>query len=146
MKKLLGLALVALPLLALPASANWCQPYKVTVGGNVNFHVGPQYPNWSQLGPWYLYWPMEAHFVAPAPTGYPYWPSAQGLPGMSIGGPAVPYGAPPSLPAPAPVGTPPAAAPIPAPAPLQPTPVPNTLKPASYQPAAYPVPSYWYDR
>jgi hypothetical protein len=25
--------------------------------------------------PWYLYWPAEAHFQTPAPTGYPYWPS-----------------------------------------------------------------------
>jgi hypothetical protein len=33
------------------------------------------------LGPWYLYWPYEAHFNAPAPVpgggGYPYWPTAQ---------------------------------------------------------------------
>ena len=26
-------------------------------------------------GPWYTYWPLEAHFQTPAPTGYPYWPS-----------------------------------------------------------------------
>lgn len=26
-------------------------------------------------GPWYSYWPLEAHFQTPAPTGYPYWPS-----------------------------------------------------------------------
>jgi hypothetical protein len=26
-------------------------------------------------GPWYSYWPLEAHFQVPAPTGYPYWPS-----------------------------------------------------------------------
>jgi hypothetical protein len=25
--------------------------------------------------PWYSYWPLEAHFQVPAPTGYPYWPS-----------------------------------------------------------------------
>ena len=30
-----------------------------------------------QLGPWYNYWPLEAHFITPAPTGYPYWPSPQ---------------------------------------------------------------------
>ena len=34
------------------------------------------------LGPWYLYWPYEAHFNAPAPVpgsggGFPYWPTAQ---------------------------------------------------------------------
>ncbi|HXG09281.1 MAG TPA: hypothetical protein VNK04_05780 [Gemmataceae bacterium] len=28
------------------------------------------------LAPWYLYWPMEAHYQVPAPTGFPYWPSA----------------------------------------------------------------------
>jgi hypothetical protein len=26
-------------------------------------------------GPWYSYWPLEAHFQVPAPTGYQYWPS-----------------------------------------------------------------------
>jgi hypothetical protein len=25
--------------------------------------------------PWYSYWPLEAHFQVPAPTGFPYWPS-----------------------------------------------------------------------
>jgi len=40
-----------------------------------------------QLGPWYLYWPLEAHFQTPAPTGYPYWPSAMSLPPGSPGGP-----------------------------------------------------------
>jgi hypothetical protein len=25
--------------------------------------------------PWYTYWPLEAHFQVPAPTGYPFWPS-----------------------------------------------------------------------
>ena len=25
--------------------------------------------------PWYSYWPLEAHFQVPAPTGYPFWPS-----------------------------------------------------------------------
>ena len=28
-----------------------------------------------QLAPWYLYWPMAAHFQVAAPTGYPYWPA-----------------------------------------------------------------------
>jgi hypothetical protein len=40
-----------------------------------------------QLGPWYLYWPLEAHFQTPAPTGYPYWPSPMALPPGSPGGP-----------------------------------------------------------
>src|SRR5262249_27787555 len=25
--------------------------------------------------PWYTYWPLEAQFQTPAPTGFPYWPS-----------------------------------------------------------------------
>jgi hypothetical protein len=52
-------------------------------GGNV---TGP-------VGPWYLYWPLEAHFNAPAMPQYPYWPSPMGLaPGASIGGPAAAAG------------------------------------------------------
>lgn len=26
------------------------------------------------LGPWYMYFPYEAHFQTPAPTGYPFGP------------------------------------------------------------------------
>jgi hypothetical protein len=33
-----------------------------------------------QLAPWYLYWPMSAHFQVAAPTGYPYWPAAMSPP------------------------------------------------------------------
>src|SRR5262245_45382739 len=33
-----------------------------------------------QLGPWYQYWPYEAHFQVPAVPQYPYW-GAQTLPG-----------------------------------------------------------------
>ena len=84
-----------------------------------------------QLGPWYNYWPLEAHFITPAPTGYPYWPQPQALP-------------------PNPVLPPP-----------QPNPKPGAapdVKPASYspyyppvyygQPGIYygPAPSYWYSR
>ena len=29
------------------------------------------------LAPWYLYWPMNAHFQVPAPMAYPYWPAPQ---------------------------------------------------------------------
>ena len=31
------------------------------------------------LGPWYLYWPYEAHFFTPAHPQFPYWPSPQTL-------------------------------------------------------------------
>jgi hypothetical protein len=41
------------------------------------------------VGPWYLYWPLEAHFNAPAMPQYPYWPSPMGMAaGAPIGGPA----------------------------------------------------------
>jgi hypothetical protein len=170
MKKLLVWGLAALPLLALPARAwSWDN-------GHLNLIFHPLPPNWSQLGPWYLYWPMSAHFVAPAPTGYPYWPSAQGLPGMAFGGPQGPgapqggmyapqggmyapqggayvppggaYAVPPGSYAP-PAPTLPTPVPVPSTTPVVP-PVPATvppaIKPAGYYPAGYSVPSYWYDR
>jgi hypothetical protein len=97
MKKLILAGLLVLPLLALPARAQaWgccgCghHPWSADVG--VNFYWHSQPPP-AQCGPWYLYWPMEAHFQVPAPTGYPYWPSAMSLPGMTPGG-AAGYGAP----------------------------------------------------
>jgi hypothetical protein len=100
MKKLILAGLLVLPLLALPARAQaWgcCghHPWSADVG--VNFYWHSQPPP-AQCGPWYLYWPMEAHFQVPAPTGYPYWPSPMSLPGMTPGG-AGGYSAP--MPAPA---------------------------------------------
>jgi hypothetical protein len=163
MKKLLVWGLAALPLLALPTRAwSWDN-------GHLNLIFHPLPPNWSQLGPWYLYWPMSAHFVAPAPTGYPYWPSAQGLPGMAFGGPQGPgappggmyappggayappggaYAVPPGSYAP-PAPTLPAPVPVPSTTPVippVPATVPPAIKPAGYYPAGYSVPSYWYDR
>jgi hypothetical protein len=89
MLKRLGIALLALPLFVVPGWANG--PYGFTVGGGLSGSMsaycapyqpgsGPGGPGPAQLGPWYLYWPLEAHFTAPAPTGYPYWPSPLGLP------------------------------------------------------------------
>jgi hypothetical protein len=80
-----------------------------------------------QLGPWYLYYPYEAHFQTSAPLGpYPNW-----QPGMAV--------------APAPAAySPPVQAPWtpPAPQPL--------VQPSSYiQPAGFNYsqpPSYWYGR
>jgi hypothetical protein len=73
-----------------------------------------------QAGPWYSYWPYEAHFQAPAPTGcYPYW-----------GGAA--YGAPVAGQAPAtPAATPPA-----------------TIKQSGFETISFgnEAPSYWYGR
>lgn len=136
MKRSLGFALVALPLVAasLRANGQLVPPYRLEFGGNIHFNLLPLQPNASQLGPWYLYWPMEAHFVVPAPTGYPYWPGPQTLPpGLSLGSPG-------QQPAPAP-------GPMPAPgmfsAPTQPTPPPP---PSPVRPAACIAPAYWYSR
>ena len=90
-------ALLALPLLAVAARAEgWSGPGSANLGVNLGFRVnscwgpggmaspgGAYAPGGSapaQAGPWYLYWPMEAHFQTPAPTGYPYWPSPMTLP------------------------------------------------------------------
>jgi hypothetical protein len=44
------------------------------------------------LGPWYNYWPMEAHFQVPALPQYPYWPGVMTLPnGAPVAGNA-PHG------------------------------------------------------
>jgi hypothetical protein len=109
MKKLLFCCPLALALLAVPSSARasgllngpWklgitnqttfsfgCQSY--TVGGGLNFFGYPGCPGGpgggggggAGAGPWYQYWPMEAHFQTPAPVGFPYGPSPMGLPGM----------------------------------------------------------------
>jgi hypothetical protein len=137
MNKRIAIALLALPLCAAVARANntlcismpSCA-YRVEAGANVHFRILPLEPNASQLGPWYLYWPMEAHFVTPAPIGYPYWPSPMTLPNMALGGPGSPA-VPPHLPGPAVVPA------IPQP----PAPPAPALRPASCS-----VPAYWYDR
>lgn len=145
MKKWLGAA--ALALLCVPsARAGYCgPPHKITAGFNINFNCNPSVS--CQLGPWYQYWPLEAHFITPAPCSYPYWPAPQTLPCVR---PAPPPGAQAPGPLPAPVATPAQ----PAPTPTLPAPSPNgpdlQLKPASFQPVGYyyypPAPSYWYGR
>src|SRR5437588_11366 len=80
MKKLLVACLPAL-VLALPSQAfAWGNGgFGFCVGHfNFGFHYADPLP---QAGPWYSYWPYEAHFINPAPTGYPYWPAPQTLPG-----------------------------------------------------------------
>jgi hypothetical protein len=123
MKKLIVAGLLALPLLALPsqARATGCPGacWHVNSGVNFNFSVSSGGP---QAGPWYQYWPLEAHFVPPAPTCYPFWPSAMTLPP----GPGAAPPAPPQMPT-----------------------VPATpLRPTAFQPVGYTyeVPSYWYGR
>ncbi|HEY7153186.1 MAG TPA: hypothetical protein VH575_04420 [Gemmataceae bacterium] len=168
MKKLFGVALLALPLLAASAHANgssYCisahangSPFSIQAGGGFYIKGGPG-PAYPQAGPWYLYWPIEAHPVPPAPTGYPYWPNPMGLPTTSFGGPSSPPGtpvAPPpatnapsaTTPAPAPQAAPqgaPQAAPKPAP---QNSILPPYLQPTACSPVSYTgqAPSYWYDR
>jgi hypothetical protein len=138
MKKRLLIALLALPFCTAAACANnnICislpsASYRIDAGANFHFNILPLEPNASQLGPWYLYWPMEAHFVVPAPIGYPYWPSPMTLPpNAALGGPGSPAAPPP----------PPGAAVVPA-IPQPPAPPAQPVKPASFS-----VPSYWYDR
>ena len=86
MKKLLAAALLALPLLAAPARAH---------GLKIMWQINNGPP--IQLGPWYQYWPLEAHFQVPAPCSYPYWP-----PPMTLPGAVPPPGAAAVAPAPAP--------------------------------------------
>lgn len=148
MKHVLRAGLLALPLLALPSQAwahgngfgIGLGPY--TAGASVTFGArgwlrpgcdqGPGGCNpfgggcgyggggygGGQLAPWYTYWPLEAHFNAPAPTHYPYWPQAM-APNLApnYGGHHAP-----------------AAAHYPAPQPV-------SFQPASYY---YQAPSYWY--
>ncbi len=83
MKKLFIAAVLVLPLTAMPARADgWCLPFRGNASINFQWNIsggagaGSHY---YQLGPWYHYWPLEAHFVTPATTGYPYWPPPQAL-------------------------------------------------------------------
>lgn len=100
--------------------------------------------------PWYSYWPFDAHFMTPAPTGYPGYPSQMGPMMNGGGGPPCVYGAPvmnPSMynqPAMAMYGYGP-----PPPSYALPAPAPTPYTPASVQPCGYTpsqVPSYWYGR
>ena len=113
MKRLLGLAVLALALLAAPVWADGFGPGYFNLGANVNSAWGPGYPPGGGkptvkpgvYGPWYNYWPLEAHFQVPAHPQYPYWPSPQTLPnGAPVAAPATinypPVAAPPAAPAP----------------------------------------------
>ena len=159
MKRIFGVALLVLPLLAGSIHASgW--PFNVQAGGSLYIKAGPG-PCHPQAGPWYLYWPLEAHFVAPAPTGYPYWSPPQGLPKGFCAGPTYPPGVavPPVVAAPPAATVPiPAVQTIPQPVP-QPTPqatpragpqlqLPPYLQPTSYYAplSSGQPPSYWYDR
>jgi hypothetical protein len=93
MKKFILAALLALPLATLapqPAKADgfrlhigcWtfgfgcggCGGCGGCCGGGTDFGIGCNGcigGGTFQLAPWYLYWPMGAHFQMPAPTGFP---------------------------------------------------------------------------
>jgi hypothetical protein len=166
MKKRFSVALTALLMAGLSGRADYCRtstycPLPWKVSGECNCHLkferGKTVP--LQAGPWYLYWPMEAQFVVPAPVGpYPYWPSRQVLPKTTLGPPppAPPVAAVPAVPgyaapaAPAAVAVPPANTAQP-PAPAN----PQGVRPSGYAPVfqrtsftadGADVPSYWFDR
>lgn len=147
MKRLLWAGLIGLALLAVPAPAHagcfsFCwEPCKVNCDFNACFHCSTCVAK-PQCGPWYLYWPMEAHFGPPAPTGYPAWPPPMTLPGMAPAAAAAPYPVPPP-------GTPPA--PPPPGGSQQTGYYPQApVYPGGYQPVGYfpqtQAPSYWYPR
>jgi hypothetical protein len=95
MIKRLGLAVFLLACIAAPARANGPFGFNVGLNFGMNFSTcgpcggcgfgpggygcgagfHPAGPGGAQLAPWYLYWPMDAHFQVPAPMTYPFWPS-----------------------------------------------------------------------
>lgn len=118
MKRFLCASLFALPLLLPPGAAhavgfNGPWPYKIEAGANAYFRVQKLPQQQQQLGPWYLYWPLEAHFQMQAPAAYGLYPQQQVLPPSFR----------PPIPAPYPQFQPPAPTPLP---PFQP-PVPKPL-------------------
>ena len=74
MKRLLTLAALVLALHAGTASAQF-----INISGAPGTGKGPgNMP--PPLGPWYNYWPLEAHFQVPAMPEYPYYSAPQTLP------------------------------------------------------------------
>jgi hypothetical protein len=125
MNKHLGAGLLVLGLLAAGSPA-----YAWSVECGASPHVGANAGGGgggTSAGPWYLYFPYEAHFQLPAPVGFPFWP-----------GPVTAAGAAEYFPAARP-------------APLQlPEARPLSPVPPGYSPVGYyyygPAPSYWYGR
>ncbi len=151
MKKLSIAGLLALLPLAMPAPAQ-AFTWRICMGGTCNFWCNASCSccdsgcapscggcGWgcggsgggAQVGPWYQYFPYEAHFQSAAPIAYPYWPT-QTLPPQDAA--AYQY-----QPAQYPFAVPPQA---------------GQMRQASYQsPFVQPVgyyynqaPSYWYGR
>jgi hypothetical protein len=166
MKNLLYISVLALPLLLLPSRAHAWGCNKTCCIGPATFDIGFSWHykfTWGgcgsncQAGPWYSYWPYDAHFAAAAPLGgpcYPGWPGAGAM--GSIGAPAGPMGQPVGIGAPAgPMGQPvgpgapagPMGQPVGQPAPPMPV-TPPVPSPAGIQHTAYSaqVPAYWFGR
>ena len=90
MNRRFALAFLALACTALPARADG---FGFNVGVGVSFRAncwngcgpcGPGCgPGCAPLAPWYLYWPMDAHFQTPAPMSYPFWPAPMSPPGAA---------------------------------------------------------------
>jgi hypothetical protein len=129
MKRLLAASLFVLAAAVVPSQAAGpgCGPFTIDTGAkawcNVNCYGAGVH---IQAGPWYSYWPLEAHFQVPAPTGYPYWPApmTSNVPPLPAPHPGLAY--------PGPVQLPPA---------RPPAHVQTGWQPVSYYANA---PSYWY--
>ena len=135
MTKFTWACLFALPLLALAPRAQagcccFCPP-PINVNCHHSFSLqgtigcAPFNYGGAQAGPWYSYFPYEAHFQTPAPYGYPFWPTS--VPTMAYPGTGAAY--PNQVPA------------------MQPETVqPTSYQPVGYQATGYPsaVPAYWY--
>jgi hypothetical protein len=139
MKRMLWMAVLAVPLAAAPAQAQFFPPTPVPPinlngGIHLNFNLfagGGQ----TQLGPWYRYWPHEAHFQVPPPIGGGmYGPSFMTLPPEMGPQQMAPQQQP---------WTPPT------PTPIRPG-QPGQPQQSSFQPVGYfsttQAPSYWYGR
>src|SRR5262245_63104532 len=74
MKRLLVLAALAVAFQASPASAQFI---KLSGTPGCGKGSGNQPP---PLGPWYNYWPLEAHFQVPAMPEYPFFGAPQTVP------------------------------------------------------------------
>jgi hypothetical protein len=142
-----GVALLALPLLALQVRADDPfapgLPFRVEAGANAYLRVYNRQNGWGcQLGPWYSYWPMEAHFQTPALPSYPYWPAPQTIVpgGTSTALPAPPHSSPTSSSQAPAAALPPAAT----------TARPAYFRPVGYDPAGYytypQAAPWWYGR
>lgn len=109
-----GLFLLAVLVLPASVSAYGCPLFP---------NVGASGSNFVRLGPWYLYYPYEAHFQLPAPVGpFPNWQTGVEVP-VGAAGFAAPVGMP---------GQPP-------------VPQPMMQQSGFVQPAGYQQPpSYWY--